>query len=58
MEKELTAKRMWSVKIGNHVFVLHNGQVIYKRWVKKSGEKAQPSVLFGKNGWPNERIND
>ncbi len=44
-------------RIGNHLFVYHNGKLVYKRWYKKdSSEKAQPSLLWNINGWPNEWI--
>ena len=56
MEEELTKKRMWSKKVGNELYVFHNGAVIYKRWLNKNGGKRQPSILIGKNGWPNEWI--
>ena len=49
---------MWSKKIGNELYVYHNGKVIYKRWTDKKGKKTQPSILLNDNGWPNEWIYD
>jgi len=47
---------MWSIREANHLYVFHNGELIYKRWLKKDGvTKTQPSVLFNKY-WPNEQI--
>jgi hypothetical protein len=48
---------MVSEKLGNHLYIFHNGVPIYKRWLRKDGvSKAQPSLLFQTNGWPNEWI--
>lgn len=55
-EKELSKKRMRSEKIGNHLFIFWNGKMIYKRWLNKTGEKTQPSILLNENGWPNEWV--
>jgi hypothetical protein len=55
-DTDMENKRMWSVKIGNHIYILHNGQVIYKRWVDEKGKRTQPSLIFGKKGWPNEWV--
>lgn len=45
---------IWKERIGNHLYVYHNGSLVYKRWYSKDGSKAQPSILLNKNGWPNE----
>lgn len=47
---------MWSERIGNELYVYHNGSLVYKRWYKPSGHKAQPSRIFNINGWPGEWI--
>lgn len=47
---------MWSEVRDNHVYVYHNGQLIYKKWIDKKGQKIQPSILINNNGWPNEYI--
>lgn len=48
-------KNMWNVREKNHLYVFHNGELIYKRWIGKDGHKTQPSLLFNKQ-WPNEFI--
>lgn len=45
---EFSKKTMWSERIGNHLYVYHNGVLIYKSWLTKSGNKTQPSLLFNK----------
>jgi len=47
-EQKTAKKRMWSKRVGNELYVFHNGEIIYKKWL---GHK-QPSVLFNKK-WPN-----
>jgi len=46
---------MWAETHGNETYIFHNGKVIYKRWVSKSGKKTQPSVIFNEE-WPNEQV--
>jgi hypothetical protein len=46
-----------SKRIGDELYVYHNGELIYKRWYEKgTNEKREPSILFNK-GWLPERIN-
>lgn len=47
---------MWSEKKGNHLFVYHNGKLVYKQWLNKKGKKTEPSLLWNVNGLPHEKI--
>ena len=42
-------------RIGNELYIFHNGQLVYKRWYTRTGNKAQPSLLHNVV-WPNEWI--
>ncbi len=42
---------MWSVRKGNHLYVYHNGELVYK----KNYIPGRPSVLFNIH-WPNVTI--
>lgn len=53
---ERKLQNMWSVREGNHLYIIHNGEVIYKRWIGNKGKKTQPSILINKS-FPNEYIN-
>ena len=46
---------MWCEKVDNHIYIFHNGEVIYKGFIGPRGAKTQPSVLFNKH-FPNEQI--
>lgn len=48
---------MWSERRDNHLYVYHNGVLVYKRWIDKQGKKTQPSLLWNAViGWLNEWI--
>ena len=51
-------KNMWSKKVDNHLFVFHNGVVIFKRWIGKRGGKTEDSLVFDKKGYPNFKCHD
>lgn len=51
MKKWETEMTMWSERCGNEVYVFHNGELVYKRWLDDNGQKRQPSLLANK-GWP------
>lgn len=45
---------MYSERIGNEIYVYHNGKLIYRRWLKKnSNQKAQNSIIINDNGFQN-----
>ena len=44
---------MWSVRHNNHIFVFHNGQLVYKNYIPKTS----PSILFNRY-WPNVQVID
>jgi hypothetical protein len=47
----------WTERIGNEIFLFHNGEIVYKRWLKPgTTEKRQPSFLFQSKGWRGEYI--
>lgn len=44
------------VRIGNHLYVLYKGDLIYKQWVDpQTGRKTEPSMIFNKH-FPHEKI--
>lgn len=48
---------MTTKRVGNHLFVYHNGELVYKRWYKRGANgKTQPSLLWNVNGCPHVQI--
>jgi hypothetical protein len=46
---------IWTEKKANHVFIYHNGTLIYKRWIDANGRKTEASMIFNIY-WPNEKV--
>ena len=40
---------MYSERIGNEIYVYHNGKLIYKRWLKKQSKDQQLSMWNATN---------
>jgi len=50
---------MHSKRIGDELYVYHNGVLVYKRWYKPGTNQKieQPSRLFNREiGWPDQEV--
>lgn len=46
-----------SIRVGNHLYVFYQGDLIYKQWNTKDGKRtSHPSRIFNSNGFPSEWI--
>lgn len=46
---------MWSVRYKNHIYILHNGELVYKNYDRQADGYKPQSILYNKH-WPSVTI--